>query len=114
MKSAARKIPGVARVVREGDFLGVVAANEWDAIRGADALKVTWSKSETLPDQAKLWEHVRATKVVKEDATSNVGNVAEAWPRKGRSFVRRPTTSPSTRTARSGRHALLPSSRTAS
>src|SRR4029077_20845333 len=48
--SAARKIPGVARVVREGDFLGVVATSEWDAIRGADALKVTWSKSETLPD----------------------------------------------------------------
>ena len=46
--SAARKIPGVAKVVREGDFLGVVATSEWDAIRGADALKVTWSKSETL------------------------------------------------------------------
>ena len=58
--SAARKIPGVARVVREGDFLGVVATSEWDAIRGADALKVTWSKSETLPDQAKLWEHEEA------------------------------------------------------
>src|SRR6478672_3716898 len=81
--SAARKIPGVARVVREGDFLGVVATSEWDAIRGADALKVTWSKSETLPDQAKLWEHVRATKVVKEDATSNVGNVAEALAKEG-------------------------------
>src|SRR4029078_12889039 len=81
--SASRKIPGVARVVREGDFLGVVATSEWDAIRGADALKVTWSKSETLPDQAKLWEHVRATKVVKEDTTSNVGNVAEALAKEG-------------------------------
>ena len=81
--SAARKIPGVARVVREGDFLGVVATSEWDAIRGADALKLTWSKSETLPDQGKLWEHVRATKVVKEDTTSNVGNVAEALTKEG-------------------------------
>src|SRR6185503_6521093 len=81
--SAARKIPGVARVVREGDFLVVVATSEWDAIRGADALKVTWSKSETLPDQAKLWEHVRATKGVKEDTTSNVGNVAEALTKEG-------------------------------
>src|SRR4029453_16173632 len=67
----------------EGDFLAVVATNEWDAIRGADALKVTWSKSETLPDQAKLWEHVRATKGVKDDAPSNVGNVAEALAKEG-------------------------------
>jgi CO/xanthine dehydrogenase Mo-binding subunit len=38
-ESAVKKIPGVARVVREGDFLGVVATSEWDAIRGAEALK---------------------------------------------------------------------------
>ena len=63
--------------MREGDFLGVVATNEWAAIRGAAALKATWSKSETLPDQAKLWEHVRATKVVKDEVTSNIGNTAD-------------------------------------
>jgi CO/xanthine dehydrogenase Mo-binding subunit len=54
--SAVKKIPGVVKVVREGNFLAVVASNEWDAIRGATALKATWSKSETLPDQAKLWD----------------------------------------------------------
>ena len=86
--SAVKKIPGVARVVREGDFLGVVATNEWDSIRGADALKVTWSKSETLPDQAKLWDHVRATKVVKDDVTSNVGNAAEALGKDGAKVVK--------------------------
>ena len=48
-----------------------------------DALKATWSKSETLPDQAKLWEHVRATKVVKDEVTSNVGNTAEAMAKEG-------------------------------
>ena len=41
-------------------------------------LKASWSKSETLPEQAKLWDHVRATKVVKDEVTSNVGNTAEA------------------------------------
>jgi len=61
----------------------VVATNEWDAIRGAAALKATWSKSETLPDQAKLWEYVRATKVVKDDVTSNIGNTAEAMAKEG-------------------------------
>jgi CO/xanthine dehydrogenase Mo-binding subunit len=67
-----------ARVIRQGNFLAVVAANEWAAIKGAQQLKATWSKWEGLPEQAKLYEHVRATKVTKDEVTSNVGNVVEA------------------------------------
>ena len=77
-ESSIKDVPGIVKVVRDGDFLGVVAANEWAAIRGARELKATWSKSETLPEQAKLWDYVRATKAVKDDVTSNVGNTAEA------------------------------------
>ena len=77
-ESSIKDVPGIVKVVRDGDFLGVVAANEWAAIRGARELKATWSKAETLPDQAKLWDYVRSTKVVKDDVTSNVGNTAEA------------------------------------
>ncbi len=86
--SALKKIPGIVKVVREGNFLGVVAANEWDAVSGATALKATWSKSETLPDQAKLWEHVRATKVAKDEVTSNTGNTAEAMAKEGAKTVK--------------------------
>jgi nicotinate dehydrogenase subunit B len=86
--SALKKIPGIVKVVREGNFLGVVASNEWDAVRGAAALKATWSKSETLPEQAKLWEHVRATKVVKDEVTSNTGNTAEAMAKEGAKTVK--------------------------
>jgi nicotinate dehydrogenase subunit B len=67
-----------AKVVREGSFLAVVAENEWAAIKGAQQLKTTWSKWEGLPDQAKLFEHVRASKVAKDEVTGNVGNSAEA------------------------------------
>ena len=81
--SSIKEIPGIVKVVRDGNFLAVVAANEWAAIRGATRLKATWSQSETLPDQAKLWEYVRATKVVKDDVTSNVGNTAEAMGKDG-------------------------------
>ena len=79
-EAAVKNIPGVLQVVREGSFLGVVASNEWGAIKAAEALKkaATWSKWEGLPEQAKLYEHVRATKVVKSDATSNVGDTSEA------------------------------------
>jgi nicotinate dehydrogenase subunit B len=67
-----------AKVVRQGNFLAVVAENEWAAIKGARQLKATWSKWEGLPEQAKLYEHVRATKVAKDEETSKVGNSAEA------------------------------------
>ena len=85
---ALKKISGIVKVVREGNFLAVVATNEWDAIRGAAALKATWSKSETLPDQAKLWEHVRATKVVKDEVTSNTGNTAEVMGKDGAKVIK--------------------------
>ena len=68
-------IAGIVKVVREGNFLAVVAENEWAAIRGARALKATWSHWEGLPEQGKLWEHVRTTKIAKDEVTSNVGEV---------------------------------------
>src|SRR5687768_4808157 len=61
-EAAVKDIPGVLQVVREGNFLGVVASNEWAAIKAAQALKAaaSWSKWEGLPEQTKLYEHVRA------------------------------------------------------
>ena len=38
--------------------------------RRRSKLKATWSDWEGLPEQAKLWEHVRATKVAKDEVTS--------------------------------------------
>jgi nicotinate dehydrogenase subunit B len=73
-------IPGVVKVLRQGNFLAVVAQSEWGAIRAARALKATWSDWQGLPEQAKLWDHVRATKVTKDDVTSNVGDAAAAAP----------------------------------
>ena len=76
-ESSVAAIPGV-KVVRQGNFLGVVAAGEWNAIRAMRQLKATWSAWEGLPEQAKLWDHVRNTKVAKDDVTSNVGDAAAA------------------------------------
>ena len=67
-----------ARVVREGSFLAVVAESEWAAIKGARQLKATWTKWEGLPDQAKLWEHVRGTKLAKDDVAVDRGNPKDA------------------------------------
>ena len=60
-ESSIAGIPG-ARVLRRGDFLGVVAENEWDAVRAARQLKVTWENTPSLPGSSALYEHMRANK----------------------------------------------------
>ena len=54
-------IPG-ARVVRKGDFVGVVAEREWDAVRAARDLKITWDMPATLPGSDGLYAAMRAEK----------------------------------------------------
>src|ERR1700689_1823453 len=51
-----------ARVIRRGDFIGVVAENEWDAVRAARQLKVTWDTTPTLPGSTALYESMRNSK----------------------------------------------------
>jgi len=77
-ESSVRGVPGLVKVVRQGNFLGVVAESEWGAMQAAQKLKASWSKWEGLPEQSKLWEYVRATKINKDDVTSNVGDAEQA------------------------------------
>jgi nicotinate dehydrogenase subunit B len=79
-ESSIKDIPG-ARVVWEKAFLGVVADNEWDAIRAADKLKVEWSEVKApFPDQTALYEHIRSAAVRKRDVGGKqTGNVDEAF-----------------------------------
>ena len=62
-ESSIRSISG-ARVVRRADFLGVVAENEWDAVRAARQLKVTWDSTPTLSGNEALHEQMRAAKTM--------------------------------------------------
>jgi nicotinate dehydrogenase subunit B len=87
-ESSIKGIAGVMKVVRQGNFLAVVAESEWGAIKAARQLKTSWSKAETLPDAAKLWEHVRESKVAKDEVTSNVGNTSEALGKDGAKLVK--------------------------
>jgi nicotinate dehydrogenase subunit B len=60
-ENSIAQIPGV-RVIRKRNFLGVVSENEWDAVRAAAQLKVTWDSGPTLPGSARLYEQMRAEK----------------------------------------------------
>ena len=73
-------IPG-ARVVWIKNFLGVVAEREWNAVKAAQSLKVTWSDSNPdFPGHDKLFEHIRKAPVVSRSNDPNnhaVGPAAE-------------------------------------
>jgi nicotinate dehydrogenase subunit B len=67
-----------ARVVRKGDFLGVVAAREWDAVKAARALKVTWQADASLPGNARLHEAMRAAPAT-DTVVVDKGNLADGF-----------------------------------
>ena len=68
-------VPGLIKVVRRKDFLAVVAKTEWGAVSAARQLKARWSDWQGLPDEDKIWDYVRGTKIVRDDVTSNRGDV---------------------------------------
>ncbi len=58
-RSSIGTIPNV-RIVQKGNFVAVAAPKEWDAIRAARTLKVTWSGG-GLPAQSDLYDIIRKT-----------------------------------------------------
>jgi CO/xanthine dehydrogenase Mo-binding subunit len=76
-ESSIRNIPG-ARVLRKGDFVGVVAPNEWDAVRAARDLKISWDDTPSLPAFDKLYSHMRAAPT-QDTVVLEAGNAAAAF-----------------------------------
>jgi nicotinate dehydrogenase subunit B len=52
-ESSVAHIPGI-QIVRKGNFVGVVAPLEWDAIQAAAQLKATWDDTPMLPGDGNL------------------------------------------------------------
>jgi len=66
-ESSIKDIPG-AKAVWIKDLLAVVAEKEWNAVKAAKALKVTWSESKpNFPGHEKLFEHIRKAPIVKRE-----------------------------------------------
>ena len=79
-EASIKSIPG-ASVVRDKDFIGVVADNEWNAIKAAQALKVEWSQAQPpfLDHAADVYDHIRTAPVRKRTVEKENGNVDEAF-----------------------------------
>src|SRR5437667_795178 len=59
-ESSVHDIPGLVAVVRIGDFVGVIAEREENAVKAAAQLKVSWKPTPTLPDLKDIETALRA------------------------------------------------------
>jgi nicotinate dehydrogenase subunit B len=76
-EASVSDIPGLVAVVRIGDFVGVVAEREENAIKAAARLKVTWKPVPTLPDLKDIETALRANPSVPRTLIDK-GNVEAA------------------------------------
>jgi CO/xanthine dehydrogenase Mo-binding subunit len=78
-ESSIKNIPG-AQVVRVKDVIGVVAPKEWNAVRAARALKVTWSDAKPpFPAQDQLYDHIRKAAAMKRQIETDTGKVDDIF-----------------------------------
>ena len=86
-EASVRDIPGLVAVVRIGDFVGVVAEREENAIKAAARLKVTWKPVPTLPDLKDIETALRAnpstprTLIDKGNVDAAIAGAAKPMPR---------------------------------
>ena len=83
-ETAAKAIPGVVAVVRDGSFLGVVAEREEQAIKAREALRKSakWTLGPELPDPARIFDVIKS--LPSKDAT--IGVKQGAAPTDARTF----------------------------
>jgi len=58
-EGSVRGLPGLVKVVRLGNFVGVVAEREEQAILIAKRLALRWDETDTLPGSSNLYPHLR-------------------------------------------------------
>ncbi len=83
-------VSGLVKVVRKGNFLGIVAGTEWGAIQAGRKLKVTWSSSGIAwPAMAELYKDMWAMPVHERQVLAEVGNVDAALASSARTIEAR-------------------------
>lgn len=86
-ESSVGNIPGLVAVVQIGDFVGVVAEREENAIKAACQLKVTWKPTPALPNLEDIENALRAnpskprTLIDKGDVDNAIANAAKPMKR---------------------------------
>jgi nicotinate dehydrogenase subunit B len=59
-ENSIRDVPGVVKLVKRGNFIGIIAEREEQAILAAQQLKVEWSETPSMPPIAGLYTYLRS------------------------------------------------------
>jgi xanthine dehydrogenase molybdopterin-binding subunit B len=76
-EASIKNIPGVVKVVHEGNFVGVVAETEWAAVQAARTLKITWSEPtlKMMSGPQEVFDYLMNTKSFRDTMVVNRGNL---------------------------------------
>ncbi|HXP79927.1 MAG TPA: molybdopterin cofactor-binding domain-containing protein [Verrucomicrobiae bacterium] len=78
-ESSAKAIPGFVKTIVKGNFVGVVAENEWAAIQASKTVKVTWTApKQAFPEQKDLYAYMRSAPPKASKETLKRGDAAAA------------------------------------
>jgi isoquinoline 1-oxidoreductase beta subunit len=76
--TAARKIPGVQKIVVLDDLVAVVGDHMWAAKKGLDALEITWNEGPNAAISSKdIWENLRAASEKDGVVAKSQGDIAK-------------------------------------
>jgi isoquinoline 1-oxidoreductase subunit beta len=76
--SAAKKIPGVQKIVVLDDLVAVVGDHMWAAKKGLDALEITWDEGPNARIGSKdIWENLRAASEKDGAVAQSIGDIAK-------------------------------------
>ena len=75
--ATVEKLPGVLKVLRDGNFLAVIAAREYQAVVAMNELAAatTWAELETLPDPNTIYEHLKSLPARNDVILNHVGPI---------------------------------------
>jgi isoquinoline 1-oxidoreductase beta subunit len=76
--SAAKKVPGVQKIVVLDDLVAVVGDHMWAAKKGLEALVITWDEGANAKISSKdIWQHLRAASEKEGAVAKSEGDIAK-------------------------------------
>jgi isoquinoline 1-oxidoreductase beta subunit len=76
--SAARKIPGVRKIIVLDDLVAVVGDHMWAATKGLEALEIDWDEGPNARISSKdIWQHLRAASEKDGVVAKSTGDIAK-------------------------------------
>ncbi|TAI65337.1 xanthine dehydrogenase family protein molybdopterin-binding subunit [Bradyrhizobium sp. Leo170] len=76
--TAAKKVPGVRKIVVLDDMVAVIGDHMWAAKKGLEALKIEWDEGPNAKIGSKeIWQHLRAASEKDGAVAKSVGDIAK-------------------------------------